>query len=142
MKFLKIIGIILTTFVIGYFFIVVLPKIASLGEIENSHLEGEGKKLNSKQNLILRDKCNSFVVENNFSTGDEADSFLQNCLNGKETSSINVIKSPSNKVDESESEITLSPEELLVKCNNFMSHAKFDSEENANKFYNNCLAGK
>jgi hypothetical protein len=153
MKIFSIFSVIVSTLLIGYFFIVGLPKIASLSSSTDKSFtvvnQSTSEALNKKRaDLILRDKCNSYMLENTFGTSVEADSYLDRCMSGQETSSINVIKSNTTLATSTNSAALenatprLTQDELALKCNDFMARAKFDSQKSADAFLKNCLAGK
>jgi hypothetical protein len=149
MKLFSVINIIIATGLIGAFLFIGLPTIAKVhptGHKTSAEITTTQKvpRIASEDN-ILRDKCNSYATTQVFANADESDAFITSCLAGKETSKINVIQAPSTATElatSTEAEPRLSPEELKIKCNDFMTRARFESENAANAFLKNCLAGK
>jgi hypothetical protein len=148
MRIFSVFSIIITTGLIGALLFIGLPSIAKI----KPHSE---KKVVSKvpdqtavqktEDYILRDKCNTYAATQTFATAEESERFIESCLAGNETSKINVIQAPSNATDvatSSEASPRLSEEDLKIKCNEFMTRAKFESESAAAAFLKNCLAGK
>ncbi len=149
MKLFSILSIIVASCLIGYFLFLGLPKIAELRpltpfSVDKSIRHNEVIDTQKvKEDLILRDKCNTYVASVSFASGAESDAFLESCLAGNETSKINVIGgiSTATSSDIGTSSAPLSESELITKCNEFMNHAKFDSQKAADDFLKNCLAG-
>ncbi len=146
MKFFSIFSIAAATLLLGYFVIVGLPSIAKINKGTDNQVVTKmtHTELLEKENLILRDKCNTYVASAIFASGSEADAFLDSCMNGNETSKINVIRGESKEsssTSTTQSEPRLTAEELSIKCNDFMSHAKFETQKDADNFLKNCLAG-
>ncbi|MEN9852069.1 MAG: hypothetical protein RI996_12 [Candidatus Parcubacteria bacterium] len=151
MRLFSVINIIVATGLIGAFLFVGLPEIAKIHPgSPNTHAN---TKVNVEQNVpevaseeqILLDKCNSYAASQAFANTTELNNFIASCIAGNETAKINVIQAPSNTTDVATSSISsprLSAQELQVKCNEFMSRAKFESENAAAAFLTNCLAGK
>lgn len=149
MKLFSVINIIIATGLIGAFLFIGLPTIAKIHPAAHKTSAGTEKvqktsQVASEEN-ILRDKCNSYATTQVFTSADESDAFIERCLAGKETAKINVIQAPSDSTDvATSSEVTprLSAEDLKIKCNEFMTRARFESESAAAAFLKNCLAGK
>lgn len=145
MKFFSIFSITAATLLLGYFIIVGLPSIAKINNKGDSKVVAKmtNSELSEKEDLILRDKCNTYLAGAIFASGSEADAFLDRCMSGQETSKINVIRNSAEQPTESsvQSEPRLTAEELSIKCNDFMSHAKFETQKDADNFLKNCLAG-
>lgn len=145
MKFFSIFSITLATLLLGYFVIVGLPQIAKIGDDSDNKVVGKMKnvELAQQEDLILRDKCNTYLAGAIFASGSEADAFLDRCMSGQETSKINVIRNSTDQPSSTstQSEPRLTADELSVKCNEFMSHAKFETQKDADNFLKNCLAG-
>ncbi len=147
MKFFSIFSITIATLLLGYFVIIGLPNIARIGD-KSAEVVSELKHdtQTPKDDLILRDKCNTYVASAIFASGQEADEFLDRCMQGQETSKINVIRNEASAPAASSSETgvtepRLSADELATKCNEFMTHAKFETQKDADSFLKNCLAG-
>jgi hypothetical protein len=144
MKFFSVFSIIIATLLIGYFIIIGLPQLAKIGGENNSVVENMKHTGNvGKEDLILRDKCNTYLASAIFASGVEADAFLDRCMSGQETSKINVIKSENLTpvATTTDTEPRLTADELSVKCKEFMTHARFESQKDADLFLKNCLAG-
>lgn len=165
MKNFSIVSIILSTLLIGYFFIIGLPKIAKVGPIttkeplqgiytaKNESASTQIEKTNTPS-LNVREKCNALVLEKTFATGLEADSFLDTCLKTGAESAINTQtqtateNTQNNKTEPVETNVSL-PETSQIassdkkqKCVDFMAHARFESQAASDTFLKNCLAGK
>jgi hypothetical protein len=154
MKLFSTLSIVAAVTLIVYFLFIGLPKIAEI-QPHQKYAVGEKaaehsaiKKPETTENYILRDKCNSYATAAVFNSANESDAFLESCLAGNETSKINVIKNESTTSTTSSTTISTSTEprlsgsELVQKCNDFMTRARFDSQKAADAFLKNCLAGK
>ena len=158
MKYFSIISIIASTFLIGYFFIIGLPEIASTGNVlhrkvlQDVPVSNKTTELNTvvdqgetKASLEKREACNAIISTKTFKSGAESDMFLEKCLAGDANSNTAITSTSQSTITKTTVDTAaprLTKEELVIKCNDFMSRAKFDSQKSADSFLANCLAGK
>ena len=153
MKYFSIISIIVSASLIGYFFVIGLPKLASVGEgvhgkfipkknLENRNQVTENAKKEEAYGLAkipqtLRDSCNDYTITQKFNNSKESDIFLEKCLSGESTPP-NIAPSSTSTVSTSDNQI--SNGDIKQKCEDFMTRARFNTQKEADAFLARCIA--
>jgi hypothetical protein len=148
MKLSSLISTLSSFILLGFILVVALPSLAKIKKsdpgvsvMDQPISEVLGL---SKEDFQKRDYCNTEMSSMSFASGRDADSFLEKCLNEASTETLPNVDSPLLGTNNQNQATTtrLTGDELITKCNEFMTRARFDSEKSANSFLKNCLAGK